>query len=470
MDARVSRRARDPKRDDYEIDPDDFDRAMRNAVERRREQLRDRRPRSDVGRPRAARRALPSGPVKAVGMFVPIGIDPQRLPADIRWQVCWLLNHLHWRYIMWRADEEGFVPVNAALRREFVTDPQWHHVWRFVTDERREGGQLVQCDHRAAPGKSVGYRLAPAFRATHAVVCDDDALNRKIARAAARTENNLTPVHRALREHFGRLAIDLDAAGPIVATMTPDVDSPQTPDEYRACASGLCERWAAGDGWFTVCDYGRVHTPLTSIDKRLRSIVSCDGEPLVGFDLANSQPLMLGFLLLRWFRGRDARRRMLADNDEVYCVKALRFMIDHPGVPADVREYLRVCLEGRFYESFGLQRDVVKRQWLPLLMRPNRFDGPLKREMASRYPNVLDPTRAMKARDHTRMAHALQSLESTIFIRRICGRLEREHPTIPVFTIHDSIYTTPAHSDVVRDVALAVFADDFGVVPLLRPC
>jgi len=118
----------------------------------------------------------------------------------------------------------------------------------------------------------------------------------------------------------------------------------------------------------------------------------------------------------------------------------------------------------------GWERDDVKKAFLPILMGPNKYDGPLNRAFSDAYPAVAAMLHRVKKKDHRRASWLLQNLESTVFIHRVCGRLMREYPSMPVYTIHDSVYTTAAGREAVREVILDEFRESFGLVPTLKEC
>jgi hypothetical protein len=55
-----------------------------------------------------------------------------------------------------------------------------------------------------------------------------------------------------------------------------------------------------------------------------------------------------------------------------------------------------------------------------------------------------------------------------VFIHRVCGRVLEERPGVPLFTIHDSLLTTPEHVGYVRGVIREEFAE-LGVRVTLKP-
>jgi len=73
----------------------------------------------------------------------------------------------------------------------------------------------------------------------------------------------------------------------------------------------------------------------------------------------------------------------------------------------------------------------------------------------------------LKSRSHAHAPCLMQNTEAVIFIHSIVERIRLERPNIPIFTIHDSILTTPDNIDYVRDIIMQVF-EQLGVRPLLK--
>src|SRR5262245_49669513 len=95
---------------------------------------------------------------------------------------------------------------------------------------------------------------------------------------------------------FDLMQADSERACRIIAALKPDKGSEPSPEEYRRQRADHGAMIANRDFWFRVDRYGRVHTPLTALEEELRCCLSANGEPLVGIDLKNSQPLMLGIV------------------------------------------------------------------------------------------------------------------------------------------------------------------------------
>jgi hypothetical protein len=73
------------------------------------------------------------------------------------------------------------------------------------------------------------------------------------------------------------------------------------------------------------------------------------------------------------------------------------------------------------------------------------------------YPTVAGTLCALKRKDHRRAAWLLQNLEATVIIYGACRRVMAERPDLPVYTVHDCLYTIPSGASLVRDAILEAF-------------
>jgi len=139
-----------------------------------------------------------------------------------------------------------------------------------------------------------------------------------------------------------------------------------------------------------------------------------------------------------------------------------------PGTLGDFQHFKDVCEAGHFYESFGLDRERAKNSMFPILFGPNKYSGSAKAAFEDRFPSVAKVLRAMKQKNHPCVAWSLQNLESMVFIKRICGdRVMAERPDIPIFTVHDCLFTVAKHMSYIRGVIEDEFAQ-LGLRPTLR--
>lgn len=441
------------------------------------------------------------------------------VPVDDRWRACvsaedqayaaYVLNLLHWRWLCWRADDDGFVRLKAEYLKKFIPWAQLKSI-----REALEAGDVIDWHRSYVPGeRSMRYRLRPAFRRSHAVDFEHALLSRKIRQHRNETERALLPVHRWLRSNLTALEFDLPRAESVISGLLPDDGGPLSPDEYRELlleqTRRLAEQQTGGSPELTVCRFGRVHTAVTRLPRQLRCCLSIAGEPLHSIDLKNSQPLFAGIVatdyhestrkqrhLKSWTPGRPKQywRRSSTRRDQgqplTPCQSGSSIPTgshapDRPyydssrdstsfktggydgclmssGVRSDLDEYLALCESGQIYESLmqpGEDRSRFKRRlFADVLFGRDRHPSELRREFHERFPSVGEMLTGLKERDYRRPSWLMQWHESSTFIGQICRRLMNEEPGMPLVTIHDSLVTTAEYIDHVHLVAVDEFA------------
>ena len=107
--------------------------------------------------------------------------------------------------------------------------------------------------------------------------------------------------------------------------------------------------------------------------------------------------------------------------------------------------------------------------------RPLAFHA-VGRKILSDFPEVAEVINAMKTknclvgidpRPHRYVACMLQLYESTVMIYRVCGRIMRERPETPIWTIHDCLLTTEPHKGYVHRIICEEFAG-VGISPSIK--
>jgi hypothetical protein len=511
----------------------------------RREQARRERP----PKPRAPRRKLPTD-WKPAGFYVPRKLDLGSLPAEWRWYAAYFLSLIHWKRICYRGDRRtDYVNLKQHYLRKVIPRKYWRAIWKHLVEDTG----IVECDMVCEQGrKCLGYRIAEAYRDTHKVCCPVDEVNRKVAALYADERRDWLPVHHWLAGKFGTLGIDLGQALEEIKTLKPRKhkkgERGMTVREYRKSLADQVNCIADGQHYLEPDKFGRVHTPLTNMRTQLRECLRVNGGKLVEIDLANSQPLFLGLLVLDWLGGTSKHRERLrcmrfgavvspktyghfqspgeveVDLDGLskpsMCVHtqpsntttttppqphfllqglAFRNPVVSKGLaetssrglgkvgncPPDLVAYLQNCLDGTFYESLMTTEDEgkgerhrkrFKRRFFRVLFgqnharkHPNRphFPNLLKQRFRTMYLTVANVLHELKRKDYRHSSHLLQNYEATLFIHKICGRIMREMPDLPLYTIHDSLLTIPAAVGDIRGIIHAEFAK-LGVVPKLN--
>jgi len=138
-------------------------------------------------------------------------------------------------------------------------------------------------------------------------------------------------------------------------------------------------------------------------------------------------------------------------------------------LPKDVNEYILLTETGTIYEFcmnlFDISdRNEAKEALFKSVLfnrdfyhRPQKKVAELRAKFSDRFPNVSSVVSRLKRKDYRHISHTLQRFESAVILHRVCERLRVEFPAVPVLTVHDSVYTTPAHRDTLGDVLTREF-------------
>jgi hypothetical protein len=301
-----------------------------------------------------------------------------------------------------------------------------------------------------------------------------------------RIRRNDTPVDAKVCEHLWRnlqrVRIDADIR------FDPAILSDHQVSAYQIAVEQLRQ----GELWFTVDNFGRIHTPLTCLPKVLRQHLTVNGRPLVNVDISESQPLFVGLALAlvdargqaegqREQEGEEQRKRagggqrratlpyvghtMLDKNT------SLRGGFDRKRLPADLRRYLELCEARRLYQAvadrLGRTREEAKHGVMVAF-----YDRPSHRNavcavLDEQFPTVTGAMRRIKEQDYRRLAHFTQRIESRFMFGRIVPRILAERPDLFVATIHDAILTTVGDEEFARQVMLDEFAQ-LGLSPQVK--
>lgn len=113
------------------------------------------------------------------------------------------------------------------------------------------------------------------------------------------------------------------------------------------------------------------------------------------------------------------------------------------GQTPEVMHWLSLCQEGDVYTSFagyaGMQRPEAKETYIKMLFQRV---GPMKENPAfywtqKHFPSMASMLCSMKSRNYTKVAQALQRMESHLVIDLVARDFMREFPGKPLVSIHD---------------------------------
>ncbi|WP_124980762.1 hypothetical protein [Nonlabens xiamenensis] len=231
---------------------------------------------------------------------------------------------------------------------------------------------------------------------------------------------------------------------------------------------------------------GRYHTVLTQLKSNFRKFITYNGKKLVSIDIVNSQPLLSLALLNTdiYYRNRiDKLIKTYNDNflQQHYYVRSFT---NHK----DVIEYSQSVINGTIYEDFANKlvasnlistslskkemRKVAKSAMFSCLFnRKNAdyYDDRVKLFQKT-YPNVYSAFKEVKRgkENHRALACTLQNFEAQLIIQTATKYLYEINNKIPLFTLHDSIITTPEYEDLVYRVMNNTIFKAMNIEPILK--
>jgi len=411
---------------------------------------------------------------------------------------------------------DGYVPLHSLILQSKI--PHYHKYIDYLirTD-------VIECDEKYIGGKiSKGYRLAKAFRGNQfkRVEITDFTLCRKIAKDKPfhkKSEAVIAFPYLAKWFKTGKLEIDETSAidwineyeAQELQVLNNNKLSPKNRIEakellFEKCGNFkiLASRIADKDFFFHKDEFGnRLHTNLTNLPKGLRQFITYDGHQLVSVDIKNSQPYMSLPLLGKEFwqskdlpekptlkrisreTYRETRKNKTERHNTIMFIDSSKTLVQ---LDFQKQEFIKNVANGTFYEYLvdvfenkeGLKlgntpeekRSKVKKMVLTLLFDDDSKGYNKQANSASQifkkaFPTVAQVFGYVKRSSHRNLAMILQRIESYLLLDRVCSRIAKERPWIPIFTIHDAIITTEGNEDFVQQVMKEELEKSIGKAP-----
>jgi len=223
----------------------------------------------------------------------------------------------------------------------------------------------------------------------------------------------------------------------------------------------------------------RLHTPLTKLNKELRPYLRYDGQPLIEIDIKCSQPyLSLKFILDKLSKKYpdilDRLEAMKSNIDKILIIDQLEGCNGLGKYMNDVLiDDIYLVLKGAYKEKYSHdvgdgERDDYKEVIFTVMYSRNGYNPLTKVLFKELYPYPNDVLKQIKRIDHKDLSRKLQQLESKLVLRTICKEIYQHDNHIPMFTIHDSILTTPEHVVTVQKITMEVLSRCIGIAPRLH--
>jgi len=357
-----------------------------------------------------------------------------------------------------RCRDTGMAPLHSTILRRLLG-------WRYLGPARElaESIGYVQRDRSYSAGRfsqsySIGREYAHArlvqYTLTDAGLLESirrerDRIANEQAKRLAEPGSTITP------EVFARLKTDIDRL-----KIDADVQA-WTPTEQI-----VIDRIRRRSSWAKVCEYGRLHTVLTSTPRRLRSNLHIGGKRLTAVDIGESQPLFIGLAL-----PQDPNHTKPTTHNTATATTPL--MLHMPSQwgegptmlhaePADLGDWLGLCERRGLYQAVGdvlrVSRKAVKEPVMAALFGKPHHTSRASRALETLFPATWEAIQELKRTwGYASLAHAAQRAESGFIFGRCVRRLMAEHPGLWLGTIHDSILTTAGSEGIVHDL----MADEF---------
>ena len=385
--------------------------------------------------------------------FDPLDILPKPLHKfadDARYFVHKIYEHRVFR----RRCREDFVP----LKSEYLTEVMSERKYTTIRTHLLTNGVVLSDGYWIRGRKAIGYRLGDALnKSKHRKII---LSNPRIIKKLAILEENLAKsikldTHKHLHKYLKQVGIDYESA-------VMEID-----DDFNS--NELSAAMIRDKAFFFKPDiYGRVHTNLSNLKSSLRKHLTWNGEHLWNVDIANSQPLFFGLLLLYWYTNKG----YLNSFNLPPLILPLRSDI----LPSDVDKFVKLVEMGKLYEYIAVKgkietesRKILKKKLFAEIFFCRNKPYQSKNEILFEglFPEVYKVIRELKKKDYTFLSKQLQRVESSFVINLVVRRCMNEHPDMPIFTIHDSVMTTKANADIVKGIMVEEFAN-YGVEPKLR--
>jgi len=149
----------------------------------------------------------------------------------------------------------------------------------------------------------------------------------------------------------------------------------------------------------------------------------------------------------------------------------------------DVKLYCKLVSVGKIYDYVGdecrkagldvpTERSALKVAVFQALYSANQFQGQEdakpKQIFRKTFPNVTKLFEIIKRRESEQLPILLQSIESHLFLDVIAYRIYKERPSLPIFTIHDSIVTTKGNEEYVKTIMFEELSRAIGFEPTIN--
>lgn len=247
----------------------------------------------------------------------------------------------------------------------------------------------------------------------------------------------------------------------------------------------------------------RLHTGLTSLKKIFKPFVIYNGQEIIGYDLKNSQPFFLVFLIDSIMNNNSKINNILDRTYSKYYYNS--YMLQKITQTLCSKEFQKEyevfrswVLDGRIYENMTeiitpdkhlgsyctykyderlkykvreihySQRDMMKGVFFTLLFCGVKTKDKHYHTFKRAFPNLVGLIEIFKMKKNSNFSKLLQNIESECIIDYTTKKIATEYPQMPLFTIHDSVSTTVEYAEVLKTLMSRYVYEYTGLMPKIE--
>jgi len=393
----------------------------------------------------------------------------------------------------------GFVPIHSGILHNTVRHYRKYLDYLIATGVLETNGSFI------VGRKSTGYKYSPQhntplvpYEITRFTLCQNIRKQRQKT-VVSREESDL-------RKWFNS-KLEIDTHSAYAHALKVYFENKKAGDklaEDKYIMHRLCIRKISEGDFSFIKDntVGRVHTNFTNMPYWVRYFITYDGGRLVNVDIKNSQPYLATTLFSTEFFeldtdlrkkakiGKNIYKGILKIKDIVNteeCKESdyvsinsivssmnsrlstlnLRKTTANKEESEELQKFTLLVEQGKLYtyiqnEIFAktgiFYDDMAEIKLIVLLafFTSNHFIGQdgakLKRIFKEVFPFVYKILSIIKKQDYSLLPRLLQAIEAKIMLDRVCVRIGKERPNMPIYTIHDSIACPQGNEDYVSMV------------------
>lgn len=299
--------------------------------------------------------------------------------------------------------------------------------------------------------RSYRYRFTAAYKSKYVPgLIDKPKILLRIAKARTKQGREETRIYPRQKQQLKTLAVNYEQAVNLIKEQYPD-----DIEKYNY-ALGQITRIKNEPPYFVRDDSGfRIHTPLTNLEKFLRSEITINGQYLSGLDIGNSQL----YFAIKFLLDPDSIKDFFPGQFPLIMLKCLRLSKQQ-----DVVRFVLLVSKAEFYKfmeveflKVGLHIPVVdpikvskecKKIIFTMLFEENHLTSRAKKIFQKLFPNVDKAFSVLRMVNYTDFVNCLARLESYAVNNLIIERLNIEHPNMVAQQIYDNLVTSIITDDI----------------------